>query len=143
MASVATAAPLSMPTAAMPLAGPDGLPSQPWWRFWYGLYVRNASTIPYLVSTALTAEGTMQSDALPLQSEWNEITSTPANSGVALPNFGTGLNSLVMNFGGAALKVYPPVGAQIDALGINNPYSLANTLSRTFYQITATQFRSM
>lgn len=132
-----------MPTAAMPVTGPDGIASQPWWRFFYGLYVRNATTIPYLVSTALIAAGTTQANALALQSEWNEVTNTPANSGVRLANFGTGLNSLVMNFGGAALKVYPPVGAQIDALGANNPYSLANTASRTFYQISITQFRSI
>lgn len=142
MASVATQAPLSMPTQGQMLADQDGVVTQPWWRFFFGLYKRNASTIPYLVATALTAEGITQGDALALASEWNEIDSTPANSGVRLANFGAGLNSVVFNFGGATLKVYPPIGAAIDALGANNPYSLVNGLSRTFYQLTDTQFRS-
>lgn len=143
MASVATQAPLALPTPSMPISDQGGIVSQMWWRFFQGLYNRNASTVPYLVATALTATGTLQADALALQSEWNEVTSTPANSGVVLKNFGVGLNSLVMNFGGLTLKIYPPVGAQIDALGANNPYSLANNASRTFYQITDTQFRSL
>lgn len=142
MAAVATNAPLSMPTQGMPLIGDDGLPTQPWWRFWYGLFVRNASTIPYLVSTALTAEGTTQADALALASEWNVISSTPANSGARLNAFGIGLDSTVINNGGAALKVYPPIGSQIDALGTNAPYSLADTKIQVFYQVSDTQFYS-
>lgn len=142
MASIATQAPLSMPTQGQMLVDQDGVVTQPWWRFLFGLYKRNASTIPYLVATSLVAAGTTQGTALALASEWNEIDSTPVNSGVRLANFGVGLNSVVFNFGGATLKVYPPVGAAIDALGTNNPYSLANGSSRTFYQLTSTQFRS-
>jgi len=142
MASVATQPPLSMPTQAMPVVDSAGVASQPWWRFFYGLYTRNASTVPYLVATTLTAAGTTQATALALQSEWNAISTTPANSGVRLNDFGVGLTSTVFNGGGAALKVYPPIGAQIDALGVNAPYSLANGKSQVFYQLSATQFRS-
>lgn len=142
MASVATQAPLAMPIQGMPVTDQEGMATQNWWRFFLGLYNRNASTVPYLVATSLTATGTTQANALALQSEWNDISSTPANSGVKLSNFGVGLTSTVFNFGGATLKVYPPIGAQIDALGANNPYSLANGATRTFYQLTTTQFRS-
>ena len=142
MASVATQSPLALPTPSMAIADQQGIVTQIWWRFFQGLYNRNASSIPYLVSTALTATGTTQGDALALQSEWNEITTTPANSGVVIKNFGTGFNSIVMNFGGATLKIYPPIGTQIDALGANNPYYLANNGTRDFYQISDTQFRS-
>ena len=141
-ASVASAAPLSMPTAAMPLAGPDGLPNQPWWRFWYGLYTRSAATVPYLVGTTISAAGTTQADATPLLAEWNEISAVAANTGVVLNSFGKGFNSVVFNEGVSTLKIYPPVGCAIDALGSNNPYSLASGASRDFYQLTAIEFRS-
>lgn len=143
-AAVGTTQALSMPTAAQPLdeAG-NATVAQVWWRFFYGLYTRSAATIPYLVGSGLTAAGTTQTDATPLLSEWNEITSTPASSGVLLNDFGIGLESTVFNAGGATLKVYPPVGCVIDSLGTNNPYSLANNKSQVFYQLTATQFRSL
>lgn len=133
-----------MPTAAQPFDGANSIVvSQVWWRFFYGLYKRSAATIPYLVGSGLTAAGTTQATALALQSEWNEITSTPANSGVVLNSFGLGFESTVFNVGGATLKIYPPVGCTIDALGTNNPYPLANNKSQVFYQLTATQFRSL
>jgi hypothetical protein len=132
-----------MPTAAMPIVDQAGLPSQPWWRFFYGLYTRSAATIPYLVGSALTASGTTQADALALSAEWNEITSTPAGSGVALNSFGSGFESTVFNVGANALKVYPPIGCSIDALGANAAYSLASGKSQVFYQLSATQFRSL
>ena len=141
-ATVSTGQPLSMPTAQMPIEDGSGVVTQPWWRFFYGLYTRSAATIAYLVGTTITAAGTTQADATALQAEWNEVTSTPANSGVRLNGFGIGFNSLVFNVGGATLKIYPPVGGAIDALGTNNPYSLANGASREFFQLTATAFRS-
>jgi hypothetical protein len=127
---------------AQVIEGGDGVVTQPWWRFFYGLYTRTAATVPYLVGTALTAAGTTQATATPLTAEWNEITTTAANSGVILDAFGIGLNSLVFNEGVSTLKIYPPVGCSIDALGANNPYSLGSGASRDFYQLTATEFRS-
>lgn len=41
-----TLQPLSMPTAAMPIIDKGGFPSQPWWRFFYGLYTRSATGGP-------------------------------------------------------------------------------------------------
>jgi hypothetical protein len=142
MAAVGTGQPLSQPIQGLALVDKDGIVTQVWWRFFFGLFTRNASTVPYLVSTALTATGTTQADALALESEWNEITSTPANTGVRLSGFGVGLNSVVFNQGGGNLKIYPPVGGAIDALGTDNPFTLANNTVRDFYQLTATQFRS-
>ncbi len=142
MAAVGTGQPLAQPVATMPLVDEKGMVTQFWWRFFYGLFTRNASTIPNLVSSGLTATGTTQATALALQSEWNEITTTAANTGVRLNNFGVGFNSIVFNLGANALKVYPPVGGAINALGTNNPYSLAAGDSLNLYQITATQFRT-
>lgn len=135
--------PLAMPTMAMPIDQEgNAIISQPWWRFLYGLYTRSAASIAYLTSTGLTATGATQATALALTAEWNEITSTPVNTGARITAFGIGLNSLVFNFGGLNLNIYPPVGSQIDALGVNAPYVLSNGVQRNFYQLTATQFRS-
>lgn len=142
MASTATAQPLAQPVEQMPLVDSNGMVTTLWWRFFFGLYKRNATTVPYLVGTTLTAAGTTQTTALALTTEWSDISATPANSGVRLANFGVGLNSVVFNDGGAMLKIYPPIGSAIDALGTNNPFSLANGTSKDFYQLTATQFKS-
>ena len=142
MAATQTVAPLAMPTAQMPLTDAGGVPSQPWWRFFYGLYTRSAATIPYLVATTITAAGTTQADATQLDSEWNEVSTTPLNSGVVLNPLGAGFNSIVFNQGANPLKIYPPLGCAIDALGANNPYTLAAAGTRDFYQLSATEFRS-
>jgi len=141
-AAVSTNTPLAQPVMSMPMVDSKGIVTQLWWRFFLGLFARSAATIPYLVGTGLTAAGTTQATALALQSEWNDVSSTPSNSGVILNAFGIGFNSVVFNEGGATLKVYPPVGCAIDALGTNAAYSLGNNASKDFYQLTATQFRS-
>lgn len=94
------------------------------------------------VNTGLAATGTTQADALVLTKGWNEITATPVNSGVVIPALGAGLGSTVFNEGANSLKVYPPVGGQIDALGVNNPYLLATTKMQSLFQLTATEWRS-
>lgn len=136
--------PLSMPTPeqALWIDPRTGLPAQAWWRFWYGLFKRTQADIPYLTADGLVAAGTTQADATVLTADWNEITTTPANSGVLLNNFGQGFASFVWNFGANALKVYPPVGCEIDALGANNPYALAVGKLQIFSQLTVTRFRS-
>ena len=141
-AAVSTGAPLAQPVATMPVVDDQGIITQFWWRFFYGLYTRSAASIPYLVGSGLTAAGTTQATALALQAEWNDVTSAASGTGVIINAFGIGLNSIVFNEGGNTLKIYPPIGCAIDALGTNNPYSLANNAARDFYQITSTQFRS-
>lgn len=96
----------------------------------------------FTVENAAAATGTTQATALVMTTEWIEVTTTPANSGVMLEGFGPGVPSSVFNRGGATLKVYPPVGSQIDALGANQPYSLATLKMQTFYQVTDTSFLS-
>jgi hypothetical protein len=105
-----------------------------------------ASSVPSQaasVATGLTATGSAQGDALVLDQDWNEITNTPVNTGVLIPNNGAGRQSLVFNYGGAQLKVYPPVGGEIDSLGVNTGYSLPNGKSQVFNQLTATKWRSL
>lgn len=94
------------------------------------------------VALGLTASGTVQGDALILAAQWNEISTVAANTGALLDPLGPGLDNVVVNNGGNPLKVYPPVGGQIDALGANNPYTLAVTKVQQFRQFSATQWYS-
>lgn len=94
------------------------------------------------VDSNLTATGANQATALQLSSQWNEITTTPAGTGVLLQALQTGQSQTVFNQGANALNVYPPPGGQIDALGVNVAYSLAPTLRHTFDFVSASQIRS-
>lgn len=101
-----------------------------------------SSTAGATVATGLVATGTVQGDALVLTKNWNEIDTTPVNSGVAISSLGVGLATTVFNQGANSLKVYPPIGGQIDALGINSPYALAASKMQLLFQLTATQWRT-
>lgn len=133
---------LSLPTPQQAIDQQGNTIADVWWRFFQQLYLRDQTTIPAEVDSTVTAAGTTQATATQLATDWVVVATTPANSGVILEDFGEGYNSLIFNRGANTLKVYPPIGAQIDALGTNNPYSLATVSSRDFYQVSATQFYS-
>lgn len=101
-----------------------------------------ASTAGTTVATGLVAAGTTQATALVLVAGWNEIDTVAVNTGVMIPALGAGLASTVFNEGANSLKVYPPVGGQIDALGVNVPYPLAASKMQSLFQLTATQWRT-
>lgn len=94
------------------------------------------------VADNLTAEGTTQQTALLLAADWNFVTSTPSGSGVVFPPMQQGADIIVWNFDGAqALDVYPSPATpaiQIDALGNNQPYSLAHGKMQWFRQRSPT-----
>lgn len=141
MSGTLTQTEINMPTADMPLSqSPDQKPAQIWWRFWFALLNRTLQTVQATTNDAVTAAGTTQATATELESEWNVVTSTPANSGVILDGFNVGVSTSVFNQGGATLKIYPPSGMKIDALATNGPYSLTNGKLQTFNQVSDTQF---
>lgn len=117
-----------------------------WYKFFASLsnLLQNLTNgvLAFTSEDVITAAGTTQATAYALTTEWAEVTITPANSGVKLAAFGAGVPNTVFNEGVNALKVYPPVGAQIDALGVNAPYSLPTAKMQTFYQTGNAQFRS-
>ena len=103
-----------------------------------------ASGIPDQVANNLKATGTTQATALQLNDDWNEILSVPAGSGVILMELQPGQEQRVFNGDPAqALKVWPAVGYQIDALGLNQPYSLAHGKTQLFDAYSTTQIRSV
>lgn len=84
------------------------------------------------VGDGLTATGTNQATALQLSSQWNEVDTTPVGTGVLLSGYQPGQAQVVLNAGVNPLKVYPPPGMQINALGVNAPFALGAGLRQTF-----------
>lgn len=75
-----------------------------------------AKFVPSFVSSA----GTSQNTATILTSRFNVITVVAPGSGVMV----TTTYAKVWNAGANSLLIYPPVGAQFDAVGINSPIAV-------------------
>jgi hypothetical protein len=101
--------------------------------------------VSQILATGLTAAGSNQGTALALTAELNQVATVNTNTGVSLPVPVTpfGKTVTVINAGANALKVYPPSGAQINALGSNNALSVAVNTSVDFHGTSATQFYSV
>lgn len=92
------------------------------------------------VDSNVKAAGTNQASATQLTSQWNQVTS--GSGGVLLSAYQAGLQQFVANTSGGSINVYPPPGAQINALATNAAFSLANNSTATFKFISATQIFS-
>ncbi len=91
------------------------------------------------VSPSLTAAGTTQATALLLINGISYLGTVAANSGVILFPGNPGTSQRVYNAGANSVKVYPTSGAQINALGTNNPMLLAPNTLCEFWNLTSTQ----
>lgn len=100
------------------------------------------SGVPIQVDNNLTAAGITQATALQLNLDWSEVLTTAAGSGVVLLALQPGQTQVVYNGGANALKVYPPNGWAIDALGANAAYSLAAGKTQFFGCWENLQFRT-
>jgi len=90
-------------------------------------------------ATGLTATGTTQGTALALTTETSDVTTVAANTGVILPAYvQTGARFVVRNRGANTLKVYPPTGVAINALGANVAYSIPFGGTATFVWVSST-----
>jgi hypothetical protein len=76
------------------------------------------------VAYGLTATGTDQASALPLPAVTSIFTDVPDGTGAVLVATSGG-NLVVVNSTDTTLSVYPTVGAQINALGVNQPFVIA------------------
>lgn len=94
------------------------------------------------VAAGLTATGLNQATALQLSSQWNEVDTAPSGSGVLLSAYSDGQSQVVFNEGTNPLLVYPPPGAQINALAENVAFSLSAGSRATFDFISSTQIRT-
>ncbi|MDA8049948.1 MAG: hypothetical protein M0002_08080 [Rhodospirillales bacterium] len=75
--------------------------------------------IPTTTASAVSAAGTTQGTATSLTAQDNEVGSVTAGSGVIVPAADLGDWITVVNEGANSLLVYPPSGAQWNALGSN------------------------
>ena len=101
-----------------------------------GLSAVQAAAIAGTVADNLTATGSTQGGGLPLGADTNRFTTVAANTGAILPAMNPGDSIEVINVGANALKLYPPVGGQINGLGANAAYSIAT--ATPYCTITAT-----
>ncbi len=95
-------------------------------------------------AAGVAAAGNSQGTATALTTHISEVTGSDGTKGVVLPASVAGLEIAVINtVAGSALKVYPPSGSQIDALGANAALSLAGAKSVILRCTTSTQWYSM
>lgn len=88
------------------------------------------------VGTSLTATGANQATALQLNSQWNEVDTTPSGSGVLLSSFQPGQTQIVFNDDSTnALLVYPPPDSAINNAAVNIAFSIATNSKAVFYFI--------
>lgn len=79
-----------------------------------------------LVATSVSAAGTTQGTATELTAADNEVTTVASNAGVVLNRLLAPQEEMtVFNAGANVLKVYPPTGMSINAIGTNLPMLLA------------------
>lgn len=91
------------------------------------------------VATGLTATGTTQAGALEVTSAKNAFTTVAALSGAVLDSkAAAGDTQLIYNGGLNDLRVYPPLGAQINALGANAAMLLPIKTACEFYCLSTT-----
>lgn len=143
---------MNLPTSLEPIAvSQDGKVQWVVSNVWYKYFLSLSALLGNLVGGVLgftsennvTATGASQADAFPATTEWIVVTNTPPGSGVMISAFGAGVANSVFNRGGNPLNVYPPPGGEIDRLGIDTPYVLANNKMQVISQIDNDSFLSM
>lgn len=96
------------------------------------------------VATALKSTGTNQATALLLTSQWNEVDTVAAGTGVLLPAYQPGQSVTVFNADPSnSLNVYPAPGMEIDALGANQPYTIVAGKMQVFNTVSSAQIFSI
>jgi hypothetical protein len=91
---------------------------------------------------ALTATGTTRSDAYAIATDLAEFTTVASGTGCIMPANNQGGEIVIWNGGANTLNVYPPSGGQIDALGTNNPDTIAAGASKRYACMAATRYRT-
>jgi hypothetical protein len=92
----------------------------------------------FQVKTGIVAAGTRIDTATPIQADWNEVATVPANSGVVMLQLAPGQDVIVWNAGANALNVYPDPTYSIDTLAVGAPYVLAVGKMQWFRTVAVT-----
>ena len=89
-------------------------------------------------ATGLAAGGTTQSTATVVRSSTNQFSTVASGSGAMLGIVPVGASVTIYNDGVNVLRVFPPLGGQIGAAGVNVGVPLAAGASGTYRRIAAT-----
>lgn len=87
----------------------------------------------------LAATGSTQGDAAAITTDAVVVSAADGTKGVILPNTEAAI-VVIYNDAVSNLKVYPPSGAEINALGTDTAYSLATASSAVFYRLSSTRW---
>mgnify|MGYP001559350755 CR=1 FL=1 len=91
------------------------------------------------VATGLTATGTDETNAYEVTFAKNAFSTVAAGTGAILDSDAApGDSQMIYNGGANGLSVYPPSGAQINALGANEPMLLPIRTACEFFCLTTT-----
>lgn len=90
------------------------------------------------VARSISAAGTTQATATLLINAINVLDTVTSGSGVILQLAGVGTSQTVYNGGANAVRVYPPVGMQINGLTANSAHILAPNTTCQYYTVTDT-----
>lgn len=88
------------------------------------------------VGRGISAAGTTQATATLLINSVCVLSTVAANSGVLLQTGVVGSYQVVYNGGANAVRVYPPVGFQINNLAANTGHILAPNTSCQYFTVT-------
>ncbi len=92
-----------------------------------------AKTLGMEVTTGVVAAGTTQLNATALTTEFIEIATASASTGVRLPPSGDASFFVVYNGGANAVLVYPPVGSIMNGAS-NAGFSVTNAKTGMFFR---------
>ena len=106
-----------------------------------GMSAGGAKAINGSIATALTAAGTVITDALDLNADTNVIGTCASGAGVQLPSAEIGDSCEVYNGGANACKVYPEASTStINALTAGGAVLLSTNTACMFRKITASRW---
>lgn len=135
--------PTNLPTPQTAIADDSGRLQDTWYKVFVALFGRTGqgTGVQLKVGNDLVATGAGQADALQLLNDLNEVLGG-ATGGVLLTVTIQGQWQQVFNGSGGNINVYPTADLQIDALGANAPYILANGKTQNFTLYNMTTFRT-
>lgn len=101
-----------------------------------------AGGVQVAVST-IAAAGSSQATATQASFGLNVVSAGDGTKAIRLPTAVAGSIVFVKNTAAGALPIYPATGAQINAVGSNNAYSIATLTSTMLIAASATQWYSI
>jgi collagen type VII alpha len=95
------------------------------------------------VQTAISAAGTVQSNATALSNSINIVSTVSVGQGVRLPTSITGMEVKIINLSANSLAVYPATNGIINALAANAAFTLGANSRLEFIATSTTQWYTM